>query len=497
MKAAWILALTAAPLATLTIRGWLDASPTGTLTATTAAVDTKPAAAIAEKKPAWIQAQKGVAAALVDVDPLAPTTIAGLDSLPPDSPLGSLRRTWPVWNTARNLAGEFLGLAGAEPQGSLDNLQNVKRQWEDFRQKLEAAKLPASSVLSALVEQRIGRLGQQIARLEAQAEAMAAAEAVKGAFAAGRYDDCLTRSREWITKYAGTSPSSLVEQIKTLGLRAEFQSERQRSRARLKAAVTRGEREAVLVAFLDRFSSPDLLEDSDRAVLVQCRRYLEALRAESAAQERLRAANEAIRVGMADLPSRFDKRVALAARILEKHPEASVKAALRGRVQGWLEESLPEKTLEEPPDLREAETKDGRILRGYFREVSGPGGDVGYKRYDTLAERENPTADVGTWSGRDLTSSPGPSVARRLVERYRDARVRLVERPERTESWESFAASCDRLQAELDAYRAKPGSGETSLGFRQEAQFAGQLLSGSALNGLKAILGESKQVQPE
>ena len=496
MKAAWILALTAAPLATLTIRGWLDATPADTL-APPAAVDTKPAAAIVEKKPAWIQAQKGVAAALVNADPLAPATISGLNSLPPDSPLGSLPRTWPVWNTARNLAGEFLGLAAAEPQGSLDDLKNVKRQWEEFRQKLETARLPASSALSALIEQRIGRLGQQIARLEEQAEAMAAAEAVKRAFAAGRYDDCLTRSREWITKYAGTSPSSLAEQIKTMGLRAEFQSERQRSRARLKAAATPGEREALLVAFMDRFSSPDLLENSDRAVLAQCRRYLEALRAEAAAQERLRAANEAIRVGMADLPARFDERVARAAQILEKHPEASVKAALRGRVQGWLGEFLPEKSVDEPPELREAETKDGRILRGYFREASGPGGDLGYKRYDTLAQRERPTADVGTWSGRDLASSPGPSVAQRLVERYRDARVRLLERPERTESWESFAASCDRLQAELDAHRAKPGSDETSLGFRQEAQFARQLLSGSVLNGLKVILGESKKVQPE
>jgi hypothetical protein len=166
-------------------------------------------------------------------------------------------------------------------------------------------------------------------------------------------------------------------------------------------------------------------------------------------------------------------------------------------VQGWLGEFLPEKSVDEPPELREAETKDGRILRGYFREASGPGGDLGYKRYDTLAQRERPTADVGTWSGRDLASSPGPSVAQRLVERYRDARVRLLERPERTESWESFAASCDRLQAELDAHRAKPGSDETSLGFRQEAQFARQLLSGSVLNGLKVILGESKKVQPE
>ncbi len=349
MKAVWILALAAAPLATLTVRGLLDASPADTRAATIAdTVDTKPAAAIAEEKLAWIKAQKGVAAALVDVDPLSPGSLAGLEGLRADSPLGPLRRTWPAWTTARNLVDEFLGLVDADAQGDLDHLQTVKRRWEEFQEKLEAAKLPASSALAALVEQRLEGLRQRIARLESQAEAMAAAEAVKRAFAAERHDECLTRSREWLGKYSGSAPASLAEEIKALGVRAEFQAERHRSRARLKAAASSVEREALLSAFLDRFSSPGPLIDSELAVLEQCRRYLEALRAEAAAQKSLRAANEAVRVGMADLPARFDERLARAVRILEKHPGASVKATLRGRIQGWLEEFLPEKTVEEP-----------------------------------------------------------------------------------------------------------------------------------------------------
>lgn len=496
MKTLWILLLAAAPLATLTAWGLLDTSASGTLV-TVDALDTQPAAAIVQKQSASVKAQKEAATALIGVDPLSAKDLPGLEKLQSDSALAPLRRTWPTWTTARELVDEFLGLAASDATQDLDQLQAAKRRWESLQQRLQAAKLPASSTLMALVGQRLAGLQQEIVRLEAQAEAMAAAKAIQNAFAAQRYDECLARSREWLTKHSGSAPAALAQQIKALDLRAEFHMERERSRARLKAAASSAEREALLAAFLDRFSSDGPLVDSERAVLDQCRRYLEALRAEAAAQDRLRAANEAIRVGMADLPARFDERLARAVRILEKHPTASVKATLRGRVREWLMEFLPEKTVDEPTELREAETKDGRMLRGYFREISGPDGTAGYKRYDTPAQRQNPTADVGTWPGQDLASPPGPTVPQRLIEQYRDARGKLLERPERRGPWEAFAASCERLQAQCAEYRAKPGAGEDMPDFRREAAFARKTLSGSVLDGLKAIWGESKQVQSE
>lgn len=494
MKALWILAIAAAPLATLTVGGFLGASPDGRQALTTPdAVDAPSARALAEKKTAGIKAPKGVAAALIDADPLSPANLASLETLAPDGPLGGLRRTWPTWATARSVADELLGLSAADAQGDVDHLRAAKGRWEAFQQKLDAAKLPASPALAALVDQRVGGLQQQIARLESQAEAAAAAELVNDAFRAGQFDQCLGRSREWLTKYSGSAEASLTGEIKALGFRAEYQAERNRSRAHLKAAASPAEREAVLAAFLARFSKAEGLAASDRAVLEQCRSHLETLRAEAAARQKVLAAEEAVRSGMAGLPARFDERTARAARILQQHPGDSVKATLRSRAVGWLEESLPEKRLEESPDLREAQTKNGRILRGFFREVPGPDGPVGYKRYDTLAQWENPTADVGTWRSEDLASAPAPSVPQRLVQRYHDARTRLLQQPGRRELWEAFAAFCERLQAECDEYHAKPGAGEEPLGFRAEAGFARQVLSGAALRDLQIVWEGSKE----
>lgn len=492
MKALWILVIAAAPLATLTAWGLLDTSAAGTV-ATVDALDTQPAAMLIQKQSASVKAQKEVVTALIGVDLLSLKDLPGLEDLQSDSLLGPLRRTWPMWTTARELVDEFLGLAASDAMHDLEQIQAVKRRWESLQQRLEAAKLPASSTLTPFVGQRLAGLQRQVARLEAQTEALAAAKAIQSDFAAQRYDECLARSREWLTKHNCAAPAALAEEIKALGLRAEFHMERERSRARLKAAALSAERETLLAAFLERFPSTGSLVDSERAVLEQCRRYLEALRAEAAAQDRLRAANEAIRVGMADLPARFDERLARAVRILEKHPTASVKSTLRGRVREWLMEFLPEKTADEPTELREAETKDGRVLRGYFREISGPDGTVGYKRYDTPAQRQNPTADVGTWPSQELASPPGPTLSQRLVEQYGGARGKLLAQPERRELWEAFAGLCERLQTQCEEYRAKPGAADEIPSFRAEAQFARQVPATSSLQGLDKIFGESKE----
>jgi hypothetical protein len=494
MKTLWILALGVVPLATLTVRGFLDASPVdGHATTFADSVDTQSAAALAEKRTAGMKSQKAVAAALIDVDAFSPAALADLEALPPESPLGSLRRTWPAWTAARSIVEEFLSLPNADGQAGLDRLKAARQPWQEFQRKLDAAKLPGASSLATLVDQRLSAFEQQVARLETRAEAAEAAGLVASAFGAGQYDQCLTRSQQWLAKYSGTAEAALVEQIKAMGFRAEFHLERERSRTRIKAAASPAEREAVLVTFLDRFSKPGPLDGSERTVLEQCRAHLDGLRAEAATRERSRAEEEAIRLGLSELPARFDERVARAARIVEKYPSETVRAALRTRVAGWLEESLPEEQYHDDAEFREAQTKDGRILRGFFREVTGPDGAVGYKRYDTLAQRHSPTADVGTWRSEDLVSLPSPPLAQRLVERYRAGRARLLDRPDRSDLWEGFAAFCERLQSQWDEYRAKPGAGEEVIGFRAEAAFARQVLSGSTLRDLQVVWGESKE----
>ena len=495
MKTLWILALGAVPLATLTARGFLNASPGDEQAATFAdSVDVSSIAVLAGEKTAGMKSQHAVAAALAEVDAVAPAALADLETLPPESPLGPLRRTWPAWIAARGVVEDFLSLPNAEGQADLDRLKSVRQPWQEFQQKLDAAKLPGASALATLVDERLKTLEERIARLEALAEATQSAGLVTSAFRAGEYDQCLARAQQWLVKYPTIADAALVEQVKSLRVRAEFHLQRERSRARIKAAASPAEKEAVLVAFLDQFSKPGPLEASERAVLEQCRAYLEALRAEASAREKSRAEDEAIRRGLSDLPARFDQRVARAAGIVATNPSESARVALRARVAGWLVEFLPEKQLREDLELGEAQTKDGRVLRGFFREVTGPEGTLGYKRYDTAAERENPTADVGTWRSEDLLSAPSPPLAQRLVERYRAGRARLLAQPGRRDLWEGFAAFCERLQSQWDEYRARPGAGDEPLDFRAEAAFAREVLAGPALGDLQIVWGGSKEL---
>jgi hypothetical protein len=488
MKAFLILLLAALPVAALTFRGLAGSDPVGLEAAALSnAADPKAAAATAEKGRVRARTEKGIADGLFEADFLWPTELAELESLPPQSALEPLRNSWRRWKAARALVDELLALPMPKPPADAETLQAARRRWEQFQEKLQAAKSAASSPLATLADQRLRALEQQIARLEAQAEAAAAAAGAKTAFATSQFDQCRIRSDQWLSKYSGAADASLVEEIKTLRRRAEFQSEAERLRARVKAAATPAEHEAAVAAFLERFPQSELLPEAERVMLANCRRHLAKLRAEAAGREQLAAAQQAVRRASASLPTGFGQRLAQAAEILQKYPSEPVKAALRENVIKWLETSLPAKHLDEHPAMQEAETKEGRIVRGFFRPVSGPDGLAGFKRYDTWQEFQNPSADVGTWRSDHFASPPAPTLAERIVRRYNDQRVTLLAQADRREAWEQFAALCRQLETEWARYRGKPGADQQPLTFRQERELAEQVLSGTTLADLKKI----------
>ena len=488
MKVLWILLLAAAPVATLTVRGLAGPDADGAGTAgVSAAADAKAAAETAERGRARAKTEKAIAAGLLEVDLLSPTDPADLKSLPPQSGLEPLRRSWPQWTAARALADEFLALAAAKPAPAAGDLQAVRRRWEELQEKLQSSHLAGSSALVALADQRARDLKQQIARLEAQSEAAAAATGAKTAFAANQFDQCRIRSDQWLSRYSGTAEASLVAEIKALRNRAEFQVEAERLRERVKGSATPADREAVVAAFLQRFSQSETLTDVEQRMLANCRRYLANLRAAAAEGEQIRAAHEALGRASAGLPGGFGQRVAQAAEIIQKYPSDPVKAALRENVAKWIEESLPAKQLDEHPAMQEAQAKDGRILRGFFRAVSGPGGTAGFKRYDTWEEFQNPTADVGTWRSEDFASPPAATLSQRAIRQYNDRRARLLARAGERQAWQEFAAACRQLETQLSQYRDKLGAGQATVAFRQEAEFAEEVLSGSAMADLKKI----------
>jgi len=183
----------------------------------------------------------------------------------------------------------------------------------------------------------------------------------------------------------------------------------------------------------------------------------------------------------------FEARVARAAEILRQYPDARASAMLGPLVAGWVAEEIRPKQTAEPPLVEEGETKDGALLRGYFRQVTAADGSPGYKRYASHEDLLRPKADVGTHPARDFLRPPGPSVLRRAVDRYHAARQRLLEHPGRRQSWVEFVALCDTLQKELEQYRRKPGAAQEPLRFDREAEFARRVLSGSGWQEVEGL----------
>jgi len=484
MKAPWLVLLTAVPLAALVARDVFDAGPADRGAALAGAASASPAAALAGKIRAAAKADNRVAVAVLETDSTPAASLPGLDALSDESPLAPLRRSWPPWSSAQATAREILALAPEQSPSDAARAQAAKHQWEALREKLQSAKLPQSAPLVALADRRIEDLAQQLARLEALSQAIGAAGPVKGAFAAGEFELCITRSRQWLAQYAGTADASLVEEVKSLGRRAEFYVEAERLRGELKTAGALPRQEAAVVAFLDRFPSATPLAEPEQAMLANCRSFLENLRAARAVEERARAAEEAVRRLLASPPPEFEERVARAAEIAESHPEPAVKTALRSGLARWLEEALPEKRFQEHLGLQEAQTKDGRLLRGFFREISLPDGSKGYKRYESFEEYQSPTADVGTWWSRDMAAPPAAALPRRLVDRYHAARKSLLEQPGDRRQWEALSALCAELESEWNTYRSKPGASQERLSFEAEATLARKVLSTTLLRDL-------------
>ncbi len=486
MKTLWFVALASAPLAILTARNALDFGAVGDSLPGDAALEAS-ALATLEKQAATAAAFREEVDSLKQLDLPFGDSLPVLDNLRPNSPLSPVKRSLAAWNTALGIVAAFLRVATVHADDDLAHLRASEARWENFAQQVESAKLAGSDAMAWLATQRLGQIRRELARRKAEAEASQAAESVKKLFVSGNYQACWTQAQQWLETHAPWATSSRVEEIKALAVRAEFYAEHERLQARLKPGLSSAEREAVLAAFVERFGGAASLADSERLILQHNRKALEKLRAESAAAAQRRAADELLRVKLADLPAGWEERLALAARILEELPSASVQNVLCDRVRQWLEEFLPEKQVDEPPGLYEAQTNGGRVLRGYFRKVLTPDGLVGYKRYDTAAQRDRPTADVGTWLARDLALLPGASFPRRLVQVYQEARKKLLDEPSRRASWEEFATTCERLQAECDAYRVKPGAAEHVPSFHSEAKFARRTASGPALAQLQAI----------
>lgn len=419
---------------------------------------------------AQLETDRPLVRELAQADLFGAEPIPGLASAPATSNLKSLGESWPKWIRARTMVTAVLEVEQTAAAAELEQLQEASGQLKALIAEYERSPPRGSQRLLRLLGRRRSTLQRRISRRELQRNGLALVERARTAFQPYHYEECMAICDQLLADYVEVLDASILGKVRVLKTRARFWSDAERLDRQLPAATTPAMRVAALRGFLDGYSSPKARTASEVQVLQQREQELRALESRIQAAEQSRTGTRRIAEFHEDLPEGFPQRLAGALEILEEYPVEAVKRRVRDDVRRWLAELVPEKSLQEPPDLRETETTGNRVVRGFFREVKGiDGGVSGYKCYPTHEELLHPRSAVGIYPVDSLLAAPAASVLRRCAERFNRARQQWLDRPHDRQTWTQLAELCDRLEDELRRYRDKPGSSREPLSFAEDA----------------------------
>jgi hypothetical protein len=438
--------------------------------------DEKKVAQLVERSLAQARADRPAAAALVEAALFAAEPLSALEAAGRDSPLLGVSRAWSQW-----LRLEEMVAAGreAEQLAAGDRLDDLRQASQRFGQLAETYRVPLGGEdrqLCAHFRQRAKDLAAQIELRKSRAQADALVEQARQAFRDDQNSPCVALCDDLLSRYAAALDADTLEKVRLLRRRAAFREDSARLTRAVAAADKPELRLKSLREFIDRWGrDASAATPSERSVLDTFRGDLRDTEAAIDAAKQSRAGLALVDQFRQNPPPSWDQRLESAAKILARHPTDAVRKSLHDDLRRWMAEALPEKRLDEPEMLQELETRDGQIVRGYFKRVSGGDGSViGYKRYPTMEQRRDPISEVGTFLKESLRSEPQPSLPRRCAGRYAEARAALCGGPGGADAWTRFAGLCDELEAALRAYRAQPGSSAEPLSFAAEAQTARQ-----------------------
>lgn len=422
--------------------------------------------------------------------------VAGADllSAPPLDELASsdseqieaLAAAWAGWRGALQTARDVADALRPTALGDLEGLKQAAAKLASLKARAQASSLPARDQLQRALGRRLDDLQARIARVERERQAADRLARADSAFKAAQHGPCVALCNELLTSFADVLDAPAADGVRRLRARAEFWDANARTAADLATAVTPADRRLVLQKFLDKYPDRAHLTASEREVLDRMDRDVQAMTAQMQAAQTDLGAAEAIAALRAALPAALSQRTRRAAEILDRFPTEASRAALRREVRAWLAELLPEKQIQESPQLQEVETARHEIVRGFFTEVRAP---HGYKCYPTYEQSIKPVSDVGTYLAQELLGGPAPSVPRRCVTRYNKARAALIESPASKDAWQQLAGLCGQLDEELQKYTRKPGSSREPLSFAQEAAFVRSQLEAASWANLEKLLG--------
>lgn len=426
-----------------------------------------------------LKAAKAMAEGLAEADLWTSQTLAGVGDLPADRGLHALKAAWSQWVQARQLAQRCVMLPRDAQRAAPEDLREACQELEDLKAEIEKARPPGCEGLLALLERRIGRLKGQIAQAALKSEASALFAQARAELRPKRYAQCVSLCDQWLAEYSQLDAVQAA-QIRALREQARFWDDAEQMSAQWQSADSTSRRKAMIEGFLARHAGDTSRTAREQAVLERCQSELWKIETRLRAEALRRKAAEGVSRLSESPPARFAHRLQAAVELSRQYPVEEATTTLRQQVRDWLAEAIPEKAIREPPQIQETETRQGVVVRGFFREVTRPDGTLaGYQPYPTYEDYLRPVAQVGTYAQEDLLRPPGPSLLRQCLTRYGALRSSVLAQPGRRRAWEELAAGCEEFEAQLAAYRKKVGSAREPLSFQDEARLARELLDGA------------------
>lgn len=489
MKSLLVLLLGSLPLAILTAHSFLELrsigeAPSASAQASARASDAAELAAI----PSQVQADKPMGDQLVATDLLKSEAIPGLNDLAAGSSFAPLKDSWAAWLNARQLVGRTADTRPAAETANGDQLQEQLRSLQQLKADYDTSRPAGSEAVVSLLNRRIESLQRRLGQAATEREADSALAKARDEFLPARYGRCVSLCDQWLAKYSGLDPA-VTAKMRLLRDRAHFLDAYEQMRAQFRTADSLASQQGIVANFLARHSDRPSPTPKERQLIQQCRGALAQLQSRLQGHALNRQAADAVRALVAKPPPGIAERFQAAAQLCKEYPTEAVAQSLRDAARAWLAELFADKQLADQPGLLEAETRQGQVLRGFFRKSTAPDGSlIGYRHFTSYQQYRDPTAQVGTY-GKDDLALPGVPVPQQCLSQYRRLRGDLLSQPGRKENWESMAATCERLDARLSDYRKKPGSSSEPLSFQAEARMASEVLAAPLWSSVETLFG--------
>lgn len=484
MKPIWVLLLVSTPLGALTTWSFVEIGDDKPAESVQAKVDLPEAAAAARAASTRARTERQLAGRLTAADLLVPERVPELQAAPKTSLVEPLAAPWAQWIGLRLLVDDYLRVEQSVKDGELPELKQAVTALEQIQQKAQAASLRSERDFAGLLSARIATFKAEVTRRETEAEADLAMAKIVAAFKATDYPLGLRLADDWLGKFTSPALERKRKDVRRLRQRIEFHQDCAKTQEAYGQESDYQPKIRVLQAFVDKYNGADL-EPAELKIVAKCQKTIDELsyyaQQETALAEFSGDLDDLVKSPGSDLEQRLGGIQGL----LEKHRARTAqygaatkcRGAARTAVKKWLAEALPEKQIDEPEGVEEAQTKSGQLVRGFFKAVKMPNQKPGYKCYPTAAQRANPTGNVGTYPLEDLLGPPGPSIPRRAVTKYNEARALLLAAPEQKQAWESLGRICRENETDLAEYRQKRKDA-SDLAFAKEAELAEQIASG-------------------